>query len=195
MSKNIRAYFDEKNESITIENDAKAGDQIQLSDLTSFDKYIDKEIKVKYKTKIINEYKDSEEYKKYQLELEEKNKLINLLQLKEQELKNKVNSFEDKIKIIRNEAIEEFKNSNVYKELIHSKEQINLENVKLKEQLKSNKKTIIVEAVEEFKNSDEYLSKLKMIENFQKDNSNLKDIISNLNFKLETINKDNEISK
>ncbi|MDE6289746.1 MAG: hypothetical protein K2L64_03190, partial [Ureaplasma sp.] len=113
MSKNIRAYFDEKNESITIENDAKAGDQIQLSDLTSFDKYIDKEIKVKYKTKIINEYKDSEEYKKYQLELEEKNKLINLLQLKEQELKNKVNSFEDKIKIIRNEAIEEFKNSNV----------------------------------------------------------------------------------
>ncbi|MDE6473014.1 MAG: hypothetical protein K2K73_01205, partial [Ureaplasma sp.] len=112
MSKNIKAYFDDKNEAITLETDAKAGDQIQLSELTAFDKYIDKEINIKYKVKIINEFKESEEYKKYQAELNQKIEIINNLQLNEKELQNKINILENEKELIIKQTIEDFKNSN-----------------------------------------------------------------------------------
>lgn len=197
MSKNIKAYFDDKNEAITLETDAKAGDQIQLSELTAFDKYIDKEINIKYKVKIINEFKESEEYKKYQAELNQKIEIINNLQLNEKELQNKINLLENDKELIIKQTIEDFKNSNDYQELLKTNAKNIEENIKLKEQLNASKKIISTEAIEEFKKSDEFLSKLNLIEKINKEKNALESKITNFNseMKILELKKEDELNK
>ncbi|MDE5651661.1 MAG: hypothetical protein K2H80_01190, partial [Ureaplasma sp.] len=122
MSKKISAHYDNETKRIIIDtDDVQHGDYIDLSNLSSLDSYIKNEIDQKYKTSILDEYRNSDSFKEILNEKESLNRMIDELKQKEE-----LQKLEYEYKI--NQAILKFKDSNEYKDLYEAKSQLELVN-------------------------------------------------------------------
>ncbi len=177
MSKKISAHYDNELKRIIIDaNDVEQGDYIDLSNLSSLDSYIKNEIDKKYKNAILDEYKNSDSFKKI---LNEKESLIKEIdQLKQNEELQKV---EYKSKI--DQAILKFKDSNEYKELYEAKSQLELANNK-----KLEIEAAISQNTKEIENK--YNSKIEISNN---EINNLKNQLKQINLEKDSLVKNKQI--
>lgn len=178
MSKKISAHYDNETKRIIIDTDeVQQGDYIDLSNLSSLDSYIKNEIDKKYKNTILDEYKNSDSFKKI---LNEKESLIKEIdQLKQNEELQKV---EYKSKI--DQAILKFKDSNEYKELYDAKSQL--------ESANKNKKLEIEAAI--LKNNKEIESKYNSkIEISNNEINNLKNQLKQIELEKDSLVKNKQI--
>lgn len=171
MSKKIKAFYDVAEKRIIIADDnVEKGDYIFLEDILNFDQFIEESIDKKYKTKIINEFKNSQDYQslmKQNTELDAKNKALE--QEKELAIKN-----------AKNEGKNEVFQSKEYQDLRNYKEDSALKINNLENEI-SNSKT---NAILEFKESSEFKNLLK-----------IKDEKVKLEADIANLNKNNQLEK
>ncbi len=178
MSKKISAHYNNELKRIIIDaDDVEQGNYIDLSNLSSLDSYIKNEINEKYKTIILDEYKNSDSFKSILNEKDSLSKIINELKQKEELQKTQ---YESKIE----QAILKFKDSKEYKDLCEAKSQLELIDI--------NKKLEIEAAISQ--NTKEIESKYKSeIEISNNEINDLKNQLKQINLEKDSLVKNKKI--
>lgn len=178
MSKKISAHYDNELKRIIIDaDDVEQGDYIDLSNLSSLDSYIKNEINEKYKTIILDEYKNSDSFKSILNEKDSLSKTINKLKQKEELQKIQ---YESKIE----QAILKFKDSKEYKDLCESKSQLELANKNKELEIEA----AISQNTKEIENK--YNSKIEISNN---EINNLKNQLKQINLEKDSLVKNKQI--
>lgn len=178
MSKKISAHYDNELKRIIIDaDDVEQGDYIDLSNLSSLDSYIKNEINEKYKTIILDEYKNSDSFKSILNEKDSLSKTIN--ELKQKEELQKI-QYESKIE----QAILKFKDSKEYKDLCEAKSQLELIDINKKLEIEA----AISQNTKEIENK--YNSKIEISNN---EINNLKNQLKQINLEKDSLVKNKQI--
>lgn len=197
-AKKIDAYVSDGRIIINTDNVNK-GDYILLDNLSNFDEYINKKIETEHKQKIINSYKNSDEYKSFLIskenEIKMKNDEIANLQLKYNNEKNDLVNINHNLELKLSKAINDYKESDEYQNLIHEfndtksklsllhesfNEKINQEKVNIEKDFSHKIEIINLETekrisdsyynhIKQYKESEEYLSLLKERDDLKRD--------------------------
>lgn len=197
-AKKIDAYVSDGKIIINTDNVNK-GDYILLDNLSNFDEYINKKIETEHKQKIINSYKNSDEYKSFlnskENEIKIKNDELNKIKELFSNEKNKLNETIHKLEIDKIKAVTEYKNSEEYNNLVNEltitkstlaslhqsfnekikQEKTNIEkdfNHKIEKMNLETEKRIsdsYYDHINKYKNTEEYLSLVKEINDLKRD--------------------------